>query len=1230
MALTEWQKNSIRQLQAKRNQLAPAQRARLDELSKELDAEGSSKSAQASLTSTPPVTSTARPVTTSPPKSTPPATGGYVDRAKSDISIGWRAGVSDVEQTAANAAKLIPTDTTRKLGAAMEETAKRNAPTAEDVGAKTSIFDNILQGVGGVVPGVVKYGAALAAGALLPEESALAAVAVPVGAAVIGGIGALHRGKKEAIKEGLETGAAFALQGQAGKITSLPKRLLAGAAAQAVPAYVASGGDIKKAIAAGVMGTALSVRSPEESLRIIAAKAIQGGKEAIEATKADIAATLNPEAMKTKINTESVSPEFPYGRKHLTEDDRVKDAKQIIVEEQARRRQAGIAASWGLRVIRKTVGKLTPDQQWGKGGWAEAFETKRGKNGPVVPFADSEQESAAWALDEAMTKKAAAAEEATRITGDDGATAIRQIRFYDDFLPHIFKDPKKTAAYMKTRHLPVEDWEGRSGPQATQGRPLGGGTQRFKHRAVKPVIDPVTGERMYDESTGKPIRGELIFRTIAEAREDGLELVHDNVVDAFLDAMSQLDRFIMKENIIRRMSPDIGYGRDAEEATGGILRFRGKDDPYVAAGYKHIDDPAFVAYGLTQDGKRAFIGYLDAPEAVAKTIENQLSPGLTRYSSYRFFASIGNAQNFATLGISAYHAIMTAMQALSSDLSLGIEKIVEGGRRATTDKLFGFESKGGAGKTIASGLKDIAPTGATFRDPFKSFDVRRELREPGSTGNVHTQQIADWFVRGGMSDGLDPVYKTQFTERLQQAVRDGKTIAAIARVPGAVLQTLAKPIMEHYVPLQKIAAFAKMAEFEMERLGPEATEAQKTATLQAIGRSVENRFGQLTYDNVFWDKTAKDIGMLTFRALGYKLGTWREFGGAAKDWATFMRDIPSSKRAEFTRRMAYSIAHPMAVGIAGAITTYVLEHLFDPRVKTNPSLAYPTGHDYLYPRTGLKDEYGHDLRVQYPSYMRDFHSIFGGGIAGIPAGVARYLENSSHPLLQQTWEFARNAGFNNVEIRDTNLPYVWNGDDPLMTQLAQVLGYERDQWTPISLKNEERLSADNAPPIISYGSQVGITKAPADVMRSDAENYATELMLKMPGGNQIRKPDEAQRRSIVRNIRTAIRTKTDPTPFINQGVQEGLISPADIRKVRKSGVVSSLMMDLKNLDQADVLRVYLKASPEERASIWPLVARKRITWNREIAHGGKNAREIKEFNDLWRKVEAARSEHGGQ
>ena len=85
--------------------------------------------------------------------------------------------------------------------------------------------------------------------------------------------------------------------------------------------------------------------------------------------------------------------------------------------------------------------------------------------------------------------------------------------------------------------------------------------------------------------------------------------------------------------------------------------------------------------------------------------------------------------------------------------------------------------------------------------------------------------------------------------------------------------------------------------------------------------SVDNRMGQLVYDNLFWNKTLKDLAFISTRSVGWNLGSVREIGGGGVDAVKAVADMARGRKPELTTRMAYTIAMPIITALYGAILT---------------------------------------------------------------------------------------------------------------------------------------------------------------------------------------------------------------------------------------------------------------------------------------------------------------------
>ncbi len=69
----------------------------------------------------------------------------------------------------------------------------------------------------------------------------------------------------------------------------------------------------------------------------------------------------------------------------------------------------------------------------------------------------------------------------------------------------------------------------------------------------------------------------------------------------------------------------------------------------------------------------------------------------------------------------------------------------------------------------------------------------------------------------------------------------------------------------------------------LDKLGPNATHDQVQAAARKVSDEIDNRFGQVNYDNWFMDRKAKDLMMLLERAPGWNMGTWKLLAGGIKN-----------------------------------------------------------------------------------------------------------------------------------------------------------------------------------------------------------------------------------------------------------------------------------------------------------------------------------------------------------
>lgn len=632
------------------------------------------------------------------------------------------------------------------------------------------------------------------------------------------------------------------------------------------------------------------------------------------------------------------------------------------------------------------------------------------------------------------------------------------------------------------------------------------------------------------------------FTTIKEGLEYakahpelGLELASENPVDLMFLKIREGERAILAHDVMQEMKQN------------GLLKFTRDGRP--PEGYAAINDKAFKRMFKGKGGEWVLKGQYYAPEPAARVINNYLSPGLRDRPWFRGYLDLANSMNQFQLGFSFFHLGFSTIDAATHSVSLGIEEIVHGVRT-------------GSAKYVARGAKEIAKAPFVAVEPFVpgwkdrglTSQVWREYMKPGSQPQV--APIVTAMKEAGVQLRMDPFYRGEFRRKLRTALRAGDVFGSMFYGAGRMSDIASHFLMEYAVPRQKVGGFSRMAEFELSRLPANAAQDQVRAVMQKVADSVENRLGQVAYDNLFWHKTAKDLLMASIRSVGWNFGTFRELGGGAKDWASFTRNVmrPGVK-AEFTRRMAYTTALPMVVGTLGAITNYILTGEYPQSMR-----------DLFFPRTGATDEYGRPERVSFPSYIKDVYHYGapfgrGGPVEGLKE-AGKTVQRKMHPAITSVLEWMENEDWQGTEIR--------NADDPVMRQIIDTAQYFGKQYLPFSF----RYMVD---PRYSKGERVasffGVTPAPVDVKTSNTEIFVNKFISEksQPG---TRTKQTAERQKQVREMERMARLDQDVSAYAQEQIDKGTITEGDVAKAEKRAEVQPLVRKFRGLPWKPALQAY--------------------------------------------------------
>lgn len=532
------------------------------------------------------------------------------------------------------------------------------------------------------------------------------------------------------------------------------------------------------------------------------------------------------------------------------------------------------------------------------------------------------------------------------------------------------------------------------------------------------------------------------------------------------------------------------------------------------------------------------MGAYHAPEPVATVINNYLSPGLRGNAAFDAYMRAGNVMNQAQLGLSAFHGGMVSLDATVSKAALGVEQVLRGHPIA------------GAASLIKAAIPGYVPIETLMR----GNKVLNEYLKPGTQGGDFAK-IVDGLVAGGGRVRMDKFYKNSSVESFFNAIKARSPLAAAWHAPWAALEAQAKPLMESFVPRVKLGVFADMARLELSRLPEGADRDQVREAMARVWDSVDNREGQLVYDNLFWNKAAKDVAMASTRAVGWNLGTIRELGGGLADTLRAPINAAQGKPLPHPRRALFVGALVGTVALYGAYLQYMMTGQGPKELK-----------DYFYPRTGRTGPDGNQERVQLPSYMKDLISY-----AKHPYETVKH---KLHPLLASTADMLENKDFYGDEIRNPNDTYV--------KQLKQASEYVAKAFIPFSARGlmEERKRGQST--TAQAGAFVGVTPAPRSAVNSEAQNTIAGLLPKPSA-----KTPEAKAISESRyQITTAAKRGEDTTRLQERAIAGG-VSQKQIDESIKAAGKDPWTEKFKRLSAEDAGKVMAQASPAEKEAWTP-------------------------------------------
>jgi hypothetical protein len=578
---------------------------------------------------------------------------------------------------------------------------------------------------------------------------------------------------------------------------------------------------------------------------------------------------------------------------------------------------------------------------------------------------------------------------------------------------------------------------------------------------------------------------ERVFDTIEQAVNAGFKLKYDNPIDVLNARWKMGVNSSLITGMLRRLRQDgIAYQVAAENNPGGKIPVNIRD---------------WQKYSNLMDGTQWAIH----PDAQALWTNAVEARGLAELhnpigSVFRGWMQVKTVWAPIQLALSAFHAVhvmgINAAQNVSTAIRTAsktgewakemktagkltmdqtvfawpVDKIKIGGIGAKLDALSGNRFSQAEGRKVM----DYWHLPESQMTPDQRMTVGL-LREMGVVPENSRQEVI------GAKRQLElAVAKNQYFKQLPIRVR-------------RAIEIIQAPLFNRFIPQLKVEA-AKNAAAAALRTDPEllTNYTKRQQVLRAIGQDIHDRYGEMFYDGMFWNRYVKDIGIGSMLSLSWNIGQARQLTGAVRSAFDTAKGVaglpPSGNRMALTRRAASDKGTFVATYVALSMGMTGL-------MSWGLSGQFPTGLDWVFARNGMNNPDGSAARLSNPFNTREPSMLVGhaqehGNLVG---GMMAFLWNKM--ILSPVTEAWNNQDFFGRELYDPNAPWYKRAVQLVDSTLGNHL-------SPITLSGSDRVAAAGGGTGMKALSYAGFGPAPKYVSNDAWQNRINELYFTHLGG----------------------------------------------------------------------------------------------------------------------------------
>lgn len=390
--------------------------------------------------------------------------------------------------------------------------------------------------------------------------------------------------------------------------------------------------------------------------------------------------------------------------------------------------------------------------------------------------------------------------------------------------------------------------------------------------------------------------------------------------------------------------------------------------------------------------------------------------------------------------------------------------------RASKELLSGTKSPGRfladmAGATLYTDIISNPRSGYRLLNVYKG-------KLPEKLITASDTQSLQYMAEGGFIPEMSSQYRIGAIAKFKSAI-DRRSLSAAWHLPFAAIESLQRPMFEVWIPSLKIASYLKDVKTAL-TTDPTLLDnpIKRQLAFRRLSKSVDNRYGEMAYNTLFWNRWVKDLAVANTLSLGWQMGFIREYGGGMMDLGhvvTKEGSVVQKVKSGMLDRPLFVAFYTTQALAYGGLMTWALSNKFPQSLQ-----------DYIYPQTGETQPNGRPERVNTMFYPREFASIYKHmENEGVVSGLGHLAASKASGVLGMTREWATGVNSFDQEIRDP--------DAPAYKQIQQTLAATLIDLEPISTGTARESISENKGKAISL-AVAGFSPAPKYVTETKTES----------------------------------------------------------------------------------------------------------------------------------------------